>query len=186
MSNARNISSLSTVEVGATADQTKSDIDALGIAALAPSKATIDALGISASSITGALPTALALSPTSDATFASIRGPVATTATTSMPWNNWRNMIQLSALDSGYTYMGESYIPGYRNTSYSMAFLFRTSYTGTGTTGLTFLHSGSHYDVQITGGWVQCKEHASGGTNAHVMTVRKLFKDVQKDNRYDI
>ena len=41
MSRARNISSLSTVEVGATADQTKSDIEGLGIAA---------------SSVTGALP----------------------------------------------------------------------------------------------------------------------------------
>ena len=41
MSNARNIAALSTVEVGATADQTKADIEGLGIAA---------------SSVTGALP----------------------------------------------------------------------------------------------------------------------------------
>ena len=40
MSNARNISALSTVEVGATADQTKSDIDALGIDTIAASLKT--------------------------------------------------------------------------------------------------------------------------------------------------
>jgi len=51
MSKARNISALNTVEVGATIDQTKSEIDALGIAATSVT-------GAQASAITAALPKA--------------------------------------------------------------------------------------------------------------------------------
>ena len=68
-----NSSKLDGIEAGATADQTKADIEGLGIAAssitgalpaisgsaltgVTPTKATIEALGIAASSITGALP----------------------------------------------------------------------------------------------------------------------------------
>ena len=68
MSNARNIAALSTVEVGATADQTKSDIEGLGIAA---------------SSVTGALP---AISG------ASLTGVSQTTSIVNTAGQNWNGV----------------------------------------------------------------------------------------------
>ena len=126
----------------------------------------------------GTAATILGVGTASDAQFESIRGGDLTTASASIVWNTWTNMIQLSSLDGGYTYIGESYVNGYKDTGYSVTFLFRPSFQGTGTSGLVFLADGGNYSVQITGGYLQAKDNSSGGTNSHTMTVRKLIKDV--------
>ena len=83
-------------------------------------------------------------------------------------------MIQLSALEAGYLYYGDGYLPGYEHGTYHAQF-FISSNTTNG--AILYITQGPYYSIRVDGGWIQAKEAASGGSPSHYMKLRKLVKD---------
>ena len=94
--------------------------------------------------------------------------------TVSISCNQWGNMIQLSALEAGYLYYGDGYLPGYEHGTYHAQF-FISSNTTNG--AILYITQGPYYSIRVDGGWIQAKEAASGGSPSHYMKLRKLVKD---------
>ena len=124
------------------------------------------------------------LQPTAEINYESFQGGDYNITSASIVYGNFGNTIQISSLDAGYTYLGESHLSSFSGT-YSASYLFNTSYAGTGGSAatdrqgpITYITRGSNYFVEINGGYIQVKETASGGTYTHYTKVRKMFKNV--------
>ena len=126
--------------------------------------------------------TALIFNASRNATFAgdvnceSVQGGDYTTSagTISISCGSWGNMIQLSALDAGYLYYGDAYLPGYEHGTYHASFLIQSN---TVNADVTYITQGAYQHVRVNSGWIQTKEVASGGSPSHYMKLRKLAKD---------